>query len=106
MFTDAGHQLTFKLSDDATLNLKKYGVWLYKNLIILAPSTDEFGGDLSTDTIAEFVDNGGNLLLIGNANSGDAIKDLAPEFGLEFDDTGAYAIDHVNFSPALDSGKV
>jgi len=102
--TDAGYKLTYKLSDDSTLSLKKYGVWLYQNLIVFAPGTDEFGGDLSPESIAEFVDNGGNLLVGGNAQAGDAIRDLAAEFGVEIDDPGSYVIDHSHYS-TLDNGK-
>lgn len=102
--TDAGYKLTYKLSDDASLSLKKYGVWLYQNLIIFAPATEEFGGDLSPEAIAEFVDNGGNVLVAGNSQAGDGIRDLATEFGIEMDDPGSYIIDHSKVS-SLDAGK-
>lgn len=39
-----GFELTFKLADDASLNLAKYGEYLYDNLIIFAPTVEEFGG--------------------------------------------------------------
>ena len=101
-----GYQLTFKMSDDPSLSLKKYGVWLYQNLVIFAPGTDEFGGDLNPDAVAEFVDNGGNVLIAGSPAAGDAIRDLAPEFGVELDDPGSYVIDHLNYDTLRDSGKV
>jgi len=31
---------------------------------------------------------------------------LFTEFGIELDDAGSYVIDHINFTPTLDSGKV
>jgi len=102
---DNGYQLTFKMSDDAGLSIKKYGVFLYQNLIIFAPGTDEFGGDLSPEGVAEFVDHGGNVLIAGSPSAGDAVRDLAAEFGLELDDAGSYVIDHINVIPELDSGK-
>ncbi len=61
---------------------------------------------MSPEAIAEFVDNGGNVLVAGSPNAGDAVRDLAAEFGLELDDPSSYVIDHINFSPAVDSGKV
>jgi len=75
--TDSGYKLSFKLSDEAGLSLKKYGVWQYQHLIVFAPGTDEFGGDLSPEAIAEFVDNQGNVLVAGSPAAGDAIRDLA-----------------------------
>jgi oligosaccharyltransferase complex subunit beta len=106
MNVDSGYQLTFKMSDDAALSLKKYGVWLYQNLILFAPGTDELGGDLSPEAIAEFVDYGGNVLIAGSPNAGDAIRDLAAEFGVELDDPNSLVIDHLNYDAIGDSGKV
>jgi len=94
------------MSDDATLSLKKYGVWLYQNVILFAPGTDELGGDLSPEAIAEFVDHGGNVLVAGSPNAGDAIRDLAAEFGVELDDPNSVVIDHLNYDVLGDSGKV
>ena len=67
------------MSDDPALSLKKYGVWLYQNVVLFAPGTDELGGDLNPETIAEFVDNGGNVLIAGSPSAGDAVRDLAAE---------------------------
>lgn len=101
-----GYQLTIKMSDDPVLSLKKYGVWLYQNLIVFAPGTDELGGDLSPEAVAEFVDAGGNVLAAGSPAAGDAIRDLAAEFGVELDDAGSNVIDHLNYDVNGDSGKV
>ena len=38
--TDQGYELTFKMADDSNLNLLKYGQYIYKNLIIFAPSVE------------------------------------------------------------------
>jgi len=100
-----GYQLSFKMSDDQTLSLKKFGVWLYQNLIVFAPGTDELGGDLSPEAIAEFVDAGGNVLAAGSPVAGDAIRDLAAEFGVELDDVGSSVIDHLNYDARNDKGK-
>lgn len=44
---DRGYELTFKLASDASLNLSKYGEFLYDNLLIFAPTVEEFGGECS-----------------------------------------------------------
>ena len=89
--------MTYKLADDSNLLLSKYGEYLYKNLIIFAPSVEEFGGDLSVEKITEFIDDGGNVLVAASAQSGDAMRELASECGFEVDEEGAAVIDHLNY---------
>lgn len=96
--------MTFKLADDAGLLLSKYGEYLYQNLIIFAPSVEEFGGGISVETIAQFVDDGGNLLVSGSSTSGEGIRDLASECGFEIDEENAAVIDHLNYDELSDAG--
>ncbi|KAK2586779.1 hypothetical protein KPH14_011806 [Odynerus spinipes] len=94
---DGGYSLTFKLADDASLQLSKYGEYLYEHLIIFAPSIEEFGGALSVEAITDFIDGGGNVLVAGSSQSGDALRELASECGFEIDEEGASVIDHMNY---------
>lgn len=126
-FPDRGFSLTYKLADDANLVLSKYGEFLYDHLIIFAPSVEEFGGSLSVESITEFIDGGGNVLVagksvllkllviliklfnwdvyfLGNSNSGDVLRELASECGVEIDEEGASVIDHLNYDVS-DQGK-
>lgn len=91
------------MADDANLLLSKYGEFLYKHLIIFAPSVEEFGGALDVETITDFIDSGGNVLVTGSAQSGDVIRELASECGFELDEENANVIDHMNYD-ASDSG--
>lgn len=100
---ERGYKLTYKLADDASLVLSKYGEFLYKHLILFAPSVEEFGGSLSVEAITDFVDNGGNVLVAGSSNSGDALRELASECGFEVDEENAAVIDHLNYDIS-DSG--
>lgn len=59
---DRGFTLTYRLADDSNLVLAKYGQYLYKNLIIFAPSVEEFGGSLNVEAITKFIDEGGMLV--------------------------------------------
>ncbi|CAG9862316.1 unnamed protein product [Phyllotreta striolata] len=95
---DRGYTLTFKIADDASLVLSRYGEYLYKNLIIFAPSVEEFGGSLNVDAITQFVDDGGNVLVAGSSETGDVLRELASECGFEVDEEGAFVIDHHGFS--------
>ncbi|XP_067006615.1 dolichyl-diphosphooligosaccharide--protein glycosyltransferase 48 kDa subunit [Anabrus simplex] len=101
---ERGYSLTYKSADDANLLLSKYGEFLYQHLIIFAPSVEEFGGTLSVETITEFIDGGGNVLVAGSSSSGDVLRELASEVGFEIDEEGASVIDHLNYD-VNDLGK-
>lgn len=100
---DRGYTLTYKLADDANLVLSKYGEYLYKNLIIFSPSVVEFGGQIDTETITKFIDDGGNLLMAGNAAAGDVYREIASECGFEMDEESAAVIDHFNYDVSDES---
>jgi len=99
-----GFELTFKVADDSGLVLKKYGEFLYDHLIIFAPTVEEFGGAISPEAITEFIDEGGNVLVAGNSNLGEALREVASEVGFEADEEGTSVIDHLNYD-AKDEGK-
>jgi len=101
---DAGFDLTFKVADDATLNIKKYGAFLYDHLVIFAPTVEEFGGNLNVETLTDFIDNGGNILIAGNSNLGEVLREMASEVGFEADEEGTTVIDHLNYD-IKDEGK-
>ncbi|OQR76398.1 dolichyl-diphosphooligosaccharide--protein glycosyltransferase 48 kDa subunit-like [Tropilaelaps mercedesae] len=104
LLTARGYKLTFKQADDSALSLKKYGEYLYKHLILFSPTTEEFGGNINTQALTEFIDDGGNVLAAVNSRVGEAMKDLAAECGLEVDNEGAAVIDHLSFDEHLDTG--
>ncbi|XP_045163066.2 dolichyl-diphosphooligosaccharide--protein glycosyltransferase 48 kDa subunit-like [Mercenaria mercenaria] len=101
---DKGYELTFKTADDAGLSLSKYGEFLYSNLVIFAPSVEEFGGNVDVAAITNFIDNGGNVMVAASSAVGDPLRELATECGLEFDDEKTAVIDHLNFDVS-DEGK-
>ncbi|XP_054728152.1 dolichyl-diphosphooligosaccharide--protein glycosyltransferase 48 kDa subunit [Anastrepha obliqua] len=100
---ERGFKLVYKLADDSGLVLSRYGEYLYKNVIIFAPSVEEFGGELSVEKLTEFVDDGGNVLVAASEQSGDALREFASECGFEVDEEGAAVIDHLNYD-ASDAG--
>lgn len=103
--TSRGYKLVFKLADDQNLALSKYGEYLYDNLIIFAPSVEEFGGTIDVASITDFIDNGqGNVLVAASSEVGDILRDLGREVGLELDERDTSVIDHLNYD-ARDEGK-
>jgi len=103
--TDRGHEVTLKSADEPSLQLSRYGEYLYKNLVLFAPGVEEFGGSLSVETIVKFVDDGGNLILAGSSETTDIIRELATEVGVEMDEEKSAAIDHLNYDVTLDDGQ-
>ena len=99
-----GFDVTFKVADDSTLTLKKYGEFLYDHIIVFAPTVEEFGGSLSVAAITDFIDNGGNLLVAGSTSLGDVLREIATEVGFEADEEGTYVIDHLRYD-AKDEGR-
>lgn len=92
-----GFTLTFKVADDPTIQLKKYGAYLFDHLILFSPSVEEFGGSLNVETVTEFIDDGGNVLAAGSSGTADALREIATECGFEADEEGTSVIDHLNF---------
>lgn len=43
----------------------------------------EFGGQVDTESITKFIDEGGNLLMAGTAAAGDVYREIASECGFE-----------------------
>jgi len=103
MLNKHGFSITYKVADDSTLQLKKYGEFIYDNIVVFAPTVEEFGGSLNAETITEFIDNGGNILIAGNSNTGEVLREIASECGFEVDEEGTHVIDHLNFD-AKDAG--
>jgi len=101
---EQGFDLTYKVADDSTLNIKKYGEFLYDNIVVFAPTVEEFGGSLSAEALTEFIDAGGNLLIAGNSHLGEVLRELASEVGFEADEEGTAVIDHLHYD-AKDGGK-
>ncbi|VVC96630.1 unnamed protein product [Leptidea sinapis] len=99
---ERGYTLTFKLADDSNLVLSKYGEYLYKNLIVFSPTVVEFGGQIDTEAITKFIDEGGNVLIAGNAAASDVYREIASENGFEMDEESAAVIDHFNFDASDD----
>ncbi|XVF61972.1 hypothetical protein PTKIN_Ptkin08bG0178500 [Pterospermum kingtungense] len=94
-----GFNLEFKLADDPSLSLQRYGQYLYDALIIFSPNTERFGGSLDLTAVIDFVDSGRDLIVAADASASDLIKQIATECGVDFDeDSSAMVIDHKSYA--------
>lgn len=91
-----GHSLKFALASDTDITLRKYGEFLFDNLILLVPTAEEFGS-LEISSLTEFVDEGGSILLATSEDVSETVRDFAAECGVDFDADGSRVIDHFNF---------
>ncbi|XP_071494303.1 dolichyl-diphosphooligosaccharide--protein glycosyltransferase 48 kDa subunit-like [Diadema antillarum] len=94
---ERGFDLTFKTADDPNLKLSSYGEYLFEHLVLFCPSVEEFGGDIGDNTLTDFIDEGGNILVAGSSNIGEPLRDLGSNCGVEFDEEGTAVIDHLNY---------
>lgn len=53
--TERGHEVTVKAADDPSLQLSRFGEYIYQNLVILAPGVEEFGGALSVEVSWHYI---------------------------------------------------
>nr|CAH8823846.1 unnamed protein product [Trichobilharzia regenti] len=97
LLTNRGYNVTTKLADDPSLSLKHLGEYIYSGLILLAPSVSEFGGSVNVNQIIDFVDDGGNLVVVAGPNVGESIRELGSQCGVEFDEENTFVIDHFNY---------
>ena len=57
-----------------------------------------FGGPLGVGAVLEFIDMGGNVLVATSSAISEAVRDLAIEFSVDFEEKGTAAIDHFHAS--------
>jgi len=89
----AGYELDFKTPSSPAWNLKKYGEYLYDNVVIFAPKADDFGKTTFKDLLA-FVDDGGNVLMAADDRASESTRAFAESSGVRLDASGTKVVDH------------
>jgi oligosaccharyltransferase complex subunit beta len=97
-----GHTLTSVQAESAELTLKKFGEYLYDNIIMFAPATQELNS-VSFDDILEFIESGGNVLFAANERVSDGMRSFAESCGVEFDRRGSLVMDHFSSERVADT---
>jgi len=99
---DLKYELTFAIPDKAP-DMKTYGEWNFEQLILFTPSSSDLGIDIAT--ILDFIDTGHSVVMAGSSDIGDAIKEIATECNVEFDEAGTSVIDHMNYDTSDTKGS-
>jgi len=96
-----GHALSFVQTESQDLLLKKYGEYLYDNIVLFAPEVEEFN-TIQFEDVTEFISQGGNLLMAVDGTISDSMRSFAESCGIEFDSKNSLVIDHFAFDTTTD----
>lgn len=85
------HTLEFKLisgSPNEDVKLQQFEKYYYDNIILMAPSVRSFGKEVKVKDLLDFVDGQHNIMVFASADSRKVVRDIANEFGVDFEDYG------------------
>lgn len=100
--TDRQFQLKFKSAADDSPKLFKDEEITFDHLIMFAPKAKKYGGEITSQSLVQFIKQGGNLLFVGSSELSETNREFAREFDVDFDELDTFAIDHFNFDKADD----
>ncbi|KAL4402226.1 oligosaccharyl transferase glycoprotein complex, beta subunit [Malassezia pachydermatis] len=81
-----------------------HGERMYDHIVMLAPHLKKLPTGLEPQTLVEFLQKGGNMLVALSPQLTEAWRDFAREFGLDFGERGMKLVDHFGYDTALDLG--
>ena len=84
------HQIEFAMADKGPVNLEA-GASAFDNIIMIAPSQKESSllDGFESEKLAEYLSEGKhNLMVFANAESRRAVRRLANQFGVDFEESG------------------
>lgn len=97
--------ITYKSAISPNLSIRKFGVNQFNYIYLMAPSVDSFGGNVTSKSFGEFVDNGGNLVVATDHTIGNGIRNVGAQFGVEFDEDGTKVINNQYVDLEVDDGS-
>lgn len=98
-----GHKLTFKTNEEENISLMVHGHALYDALILFTPTAETFAS-LKVSDITAFMQAGHNVLVAADHETGVAVRALANECGIDFDDDKSLVVDHFRYDTEVDNG--
>ena len=80
-------ELDFRMIDDPSIKLTDFGEYIYTNIIYFSPSFSKLKrNEISIQNLLKFIDEGHDMLIFANKDSGSFIRTFVNEFGVDFDD--------------------
>ena len=80
-------ELDFRMIDDPSIKLTDFGEYIYTNIIYFSPSfLKAKRNEISIQNLLKFIDEGHDILIFANKDSGSFIRTFVNEFGVDFDD--------------------
>eukprot|EP01110_Echinostelium_bisporum_P011911 TRINITY_DN6025_c0_g1_i1.p1 TRINITY_DN6025_c0_g1~~TRINITY_DN6025_c0_g1_i1.p1 ORF type:complete len:427 (-),score=152.90 TRINITY_DN6025_c0_g1_i1:14-1294(-) len=95
-----GYNLKFVTGETADIGLRKYGEFLYDNLILFAPKAE----NVDDSDVNAFIDAGGNVLIAADTGVSDKIREIARGVGADFAETFTSVIDHHSYDQSDSDG--
>eukprot|EP00047_Mylnosiga_fluctuans_P006588 m.247849 g.247849 ORF g.247849 m.247849 type:complete len:420 (+) comp15540_c0_seq1:74-1333(+) len=95
MLRAEGFVVSFARTDSDALDITNEDGPLYDNVILMCPAVEDFSGPMDPDDLVDFIDNGGNLLVIADGTIAHLYDNLTIELGHEFDLRGGAVLDPV-----------
>ena len=68
--------------------IKYYDEYYFDNIVVMAPSTKELTGSVAKSSLIEFLKENHNMIIFGNEETRVQTRQLANEFGIDFEGPG------------------
>ncbi|KAL9931263.1 hypothetical protein V8E36_009870 [Tilletia maclaganii] len=103
ILTTRGYTLSFRDAKSNSPVLVQHDEAQFDHLLLLSPGAKTLPSDLSPQKLVSFLREGGNVIFGLSASTiTPALRDLAREFSLEFQDRGLALVDHFRPAPGDD----
>eukprot|EP01095_Lingulamoeba_sp_RSL-Kostka_P003412 TRINITY_DN14397_c0_g1_i1.p1 TRINITY_DN14397_c0_g1~~TRINITY_DN14397_c0_g1_i1.p1 ORF type:complete len:436 (-),score=136.60 TRINITY_DN14397_c0_g1_i1:74-1381(-) len=100
-----GYDLVFATPNDPNIRLEEFGEFIYDNLIVFAPNSEEYTDSIDSDIITLFIDHGNDVLIAGSNGVSYIVEEIAENCGVSMDTGDSYVIDHLNFDESDYDGQ-
>ncbi|PVV04717.1 hypothetical protein BB560_000771 [Smittium megazygosporum] len=94
--------LVIEPSSSKNLKLYSHDENLYQHVLLLCPECKKYGSGLNVESFVKFVENGGNIVFVGDSGLSRLNSRLASEFGVKFEEPDTFVADYSNSYPGSD----
>ncbi|KAK8814201.1 hypothetical protein WA158_008063 [Blastocystis sp. Blastoise] len=88
--------------ENKKVTFSKYGKFLYDQVIIFAPESEQLC-NISAEDFRKFFEHGGDVVLALSNNPSKLVRTVAGDFGVDIEENGSKVIDHFNYATTSDN---